>query len=445
MPDPARRPHLLYVAWGFPPCRGSGVYRALATANAFAADGWDVTVLTVEREVFERFTGADPSLEDLVDPRIDVVRVPFAWPILETDLRQWSAMRIFAPQVWRRLRTRADKRHFPEVSYGPWRPIIETAAEEIHTRRPVDLTLGTANPNVAFTAGAHLHERFGVPYVLDYRDAWTLDVFDGHLVHEPGSEVGRWEKRLVDSASEIWFVNEPIAAWHRRHYPEAADRIHVVSNGWDADLAPDHAPEVPPADRPLTFGYIGTISLKVPVTEFLEGWRRARERTPEMADARASIRGYLGFYKNPHPHLVEMVADAAPYGVSYDGPVPKNAVADVYQDFDVCLLILGTGTYVTSGKVFEYTATGKPIVSVHDAGNAATDVLRGYPLWFPCRTLDPDDIASALGAAAKAAREADVATRQECLDFGARYRRDLQLKPRVEALLAATTGDSVDR
>jgi len=445
MPDPARRPHLLYVAWGFPPCRGSGVYRALATANAFAADGWDVTVLTVEREVFERFTGADPSLEDLVDPRIDVVRVPFAWPILETDLRQWSALRIFAPQVWRRLRTRADKRLFPEVSYGPWRPIIEAAAEQIHARRPVDLTLGTANPNVAFTAGAHLHERFAVPYVLDYRDAWTLDVFDGHLVHEPTSEVGRWEKRLVDSASEIWFVNEPIAAWHRRHYPEAADRIHVVSNGWDADLAPDHAPEVPPADRPLTFGYIGTISLKVPVTEFLEGWRRARARTPEMADAGASIRGYLGFYKNPHPHLVEMVADAAPYGVSYDGPVPKNAVAEVYERFDVCLLILGTGTYVTSGKVFEYTATGKPIVSVHDAGNAATDVLRGYPLWFPCRTLDPDDIAEAIGAAARAAREADVATRQACLDFGARYRRDLQLKPRVEALLAATTGDSVAR
>lgn len=445
MPEPAHRPHLLYVAWGFPPCRGSGVYRALATANAFAAGGWDVTVLTVERDVFERFTGADPSLEDLVDPRIEVVRVPFSWPILETDLRRWSRTRIYAHPLWRRMRLAADRRHFPEVSYGPWRPVIEAAAERIHAQHPVDLTLGTANPNVSFTAGAHLHAKHGVPYVMDYRDAWSLDVFDGHRVHEATSEVGTWEKRLVDSAREIWFVNEPIAAWHRRTYPEAADRIHVVANGWDEDLAPDHAPEVPPADRPLTLGYIGTISLKVPVTEFLEGWRRARERTPELADARVSIRGYLGFYKNPHPHLVDLVAEAAPYGVAYDGPVPKNAVADVYEHFDVCLLILGTGKYVTSGKVFEYTATGKPIVSVHDAGNAATDVLRGYPLWFPCRTLDPDDIAEALGAAGRAARTADVATRQACLDFGAQYRRDLQLKPRVEALLADVAGHSVAR
>jgi hypothetical protein len=57
VPVRGARPHLLYVAWGFPPCRSGGVYRALATANAFARDGWDVTVLTVERELWERRTG----------------------------------------------------------------------------------------------------------------------------------------------------------------------------------------------------------------------------------------------------------------------------------------------------------------------------------------------------------------------------------------------------
>lgn len=443
MPHDGGRPHLLYVAWGFPPCRGSGVYRALATANAFAAGGWDVTVLTVEREVFERFTGSDPSLEDLVDPSIRVERIPFAWPILETDLREWSALRIFAPQVWRRLRTRADLRDFPEISYGPWRREVEAAAEQLHAERPFDLVLGTANPNVAFTAGAHLHELHGVPYVLDYRDAWSLDVFDGKRLHEPDSAVGRWEKRLFDSATEVWFVNEPIAAWHRTAYPEAAGRIHVVSNGWDPDLAPDHEPAAPPPDRPLTFGYIGTVSQKVPVAEFLAGWRLGRTRSPELAAARASLRGYLGFYKNPHPHLVELVAAAAPDDVHYDGPVPKNEVHEVYEDFDVCLLILGTGRYVTSGKVFEYLATGKPIVSVHDTGNAASDVLRGYPLWFPAASLAADDVADALVAAAEAARTASVETRRACREFGDRYRRDLQLMPRVGALLADVPGDSV--
>ena len=84
------RPHMLYVAWGYPPCRGGGVYRALATANRFAALGWKVTVLTADRETFHRFTGADLTLEERIDPSIEVVRVPFEWPILEADLRKWS-------------------------------------------------------------------------------------------------------------------------------------------------------------------------------------------------------------------------------------------------------------------------------------------------------------------------------------------------------------------
>ncbi|MBT9405145.1 hypothetical protein KBY50_26115, partial [Salmonella enterica subsp. enterica serovar Typhimurium] len=63
-----KTPHLLYVAWGYPPSRGSGVYRAWATANAFARAGWKVTVLTVPREVFEMSTGVDLTLEAQVDP-----------------------------------------------------------------------------------------------------------------------------------------------------------------------------------------------------------------------------------------------------------------------------------------------------------------------------------------------------------------------------------------
>ena len=94
------RPHLLYVAWGFPPCRGGGVYRALATANRFAALGWKVTVLTADRDTFFRFTGADLTLEERVDPSVEVVRVPFEWPILEADLRRWSKRRAANPKLW---------------------------------------------------------------------------------------------------------------------------------------------------------------------------------------------------------------------------------------------------------------------------------------------------------------------------------------------------------
>lgn len=434
MPVPGSRPHVLYVAWGFPPCRGGGVYRALATANAFAAGGFRVTVLTATAETFVRFTGADTSLEELVDPRIEVVRIPFEWPVLETDVRRWGAARVLAPRVWRKMRTRLDVKDFPEVGYGPWRRPLEEAASRIHAEDPVDLVVASANPNVDFTVASHLHATAGVPYVMDYRDAWMLDVFDGHLLHGEGSRVAELERDLIANAREVWFVNEPIRAWHQQRYPAHRDRMHVVANGYDPDFAPRPRREPHPAQRPLRFGYIGTVSPKVPLAEFADGWALARERDPGLADARAEIWGYLGFYSTPNPPLLRLVEEHATDGVSYAGPLPKQRVREVYDTFDAVLLVLGAGRYVTSGKVYEYTASALPIVSIHDPGNAASDVLAGYPLWFPVTDLSPESVADALGRAAAAAREATVDQRAACAEFASRYSRDLQLRPRVTAL-----------
>jgi glycosyltransferase involved in cell wall biosynthesis len=432
-------PHLLYVAWGFPPARSGGVYRALATANAFARSGWRVTVLTADRETFERHTGTDPGLEDQVDSRIRVVRVPFAWPLQEQDRSRWPVLRRRFPRVWRRARIAADRIPFPETVYGPWRTPLARAAIGIHEEHPVDLVVASANPNVDFTAAHALHRHSAVPYVLDYRDAWLLDVFDGHQIHTDRSRAARWEKRLVGSAAEVWFVNAPIRDWHATRYPEAADRMHVVANGFDPEFAPDGSRGGRRRGGPLRFGYIGTVSAKVPVAEFLEGWRAARRRCPELADATATVYGHLGFYAEQSPRLRELLTGYSDDGVSYGGPVSKTAVAATYADLDALLLILGTGRYVTSGKVYEYMASGLPIVSVHHPDNAASTVLDGYPAWFAVADLSTDEIAARLCDAARVATEASPDRRSRCVEFAAQYVRDRQLMPRVEALRAVVT------
>ena len=435
---PAHRavPHVLYVAWGYPPCRSGGTYRALATANAFAREGWDVTVLTCEREVFERYTGVDTSMEALVDPRIRVERVPFSWPALDRDLRRWSLPRALAPRAWTRARRWLDQVPFPEPAYGPWRPVIEQAAERIHRERHVDLCVATANPHVAFTAPLRLHERHAVPFVADYRDAWSFDVFSGKQLHTSRSRNGRWEARVLSGAEELWFVNEPIRARYAREHPDQAARMHVVANGYDAELAAEAVSRRPDAQLGLTFGYLGTISRQVPVAPLVAGWRAARHVDPLLRRSRVEMHGYIG-HNAPLPAVQAALATGADAGVSYLGPVPKAKVRETYGRFDVLLLVLGTGAYVTSGKVYEYLATGLPVVSVHDPANAATDVLRGYPLWFPAASLDPDDIACAIRDAANVALTAGEDVRAQAVEFARSYRRDSQLLPRVAALRAA--------
>jgi glycosyltransferase involved in cell wall biosynthesis len=428
--------HVLYVAWGFPPARSGGVYRALATSAALA-DAADVTVLTAEREAFERYTAVDEALEAYVDPRLRVRRLPFVWPAREPDRAHWPLGRRVAPRVWWRVRKQLDRVPFPEPGYGPWRSTLESAALAVHAERPVDLVVATANPYVDFVAARVLAREHGVPYVLDYRDAWMLDVFSGGLTHVRGGRVDRTERRLLAGAREVWFVNTPIRDWHAARHPDAASRMHVVANGVDAQFAPPPQLDPPRSGRPLRFGYLGTISRQVPVKELRSGWALARERSPELAAASAELVGHAGHYATTPTVVGEEGAGraAGSDGVLVRGPVSKTAVAHVYAGLDVLLLVLGTGRYVTSGKVYEYMASALPIVSVHDPGNAASDVLRGYPLWFPAADLSPDSVAAALVEGAAAARSADRATREACARHAASFTREAQLRPRIEALL----------
>lgn len=430
MTPPGDRPHALYVAWGFPPSRGSGVHRALATANGLVEAGFDVTVLTCDRETFFRATTADPSLEARVHPSIEVVRVPFSWPLADRDIRHWPRARALDPQGWRDARIREDHAQFPETGYGAWHGPLVRAAMDVHARRPVDVTVATANPNVDVDAAHQLFLRHGVPFVMDQRDAWTLDVFKETVTEDP--RILELEAAYVRDAAEVWFVNEPIRDWHVARYPDAADRIHVVANGFDRDLAPQARLEPAPPDRPLRFGYVGTLTPMLPVAPFLAAWAAARAHD-EMAGAHAELWGHLGFF-GADTDLAGRLARQPDSGVSYEGPVPRDQMRGLFDRFDALLLILGSGRYVTSGKVFEFMASALPIVSVHEPQVDASRVLRDYPLWFRARSLEPDAVAGALVEAARAARQADRSVREACAAYAEAFDRTRQLRPRLEAL-----------
>ncbi len=431
------RPHLLYTAWSFPPSRAGGVYRALATVNAFAADGWDVTVLTVPREVFSSSTGVDLSLEEQLAPDVRVLRVDPGATAHISDLHRWSRLRARNVELWRGIDRMRDLRRFPELTYGRWRPRLERAAAEVHAERRVDLAIGTANPNVDFTTGAFLSRRFGVPYVMDYRDAWGLDVFSGDPLGSwiPGR--ARTERRLLSGATEVWFVNEPIRTWHAQTYG-GAERMHVVANGYDEYEVPLAVPVRPEREEGLVFGYIGTMSDQVPVEPLVRAWGIGRRRGTIPESARLVIHGYVGH--SGTGTASDALAESASEGVLFRGPVSKSRIGATYAGFDALVLALGTGKYVTSGKVYEYAATGIPIVSVHDPGNAATEVVSDAPGWVGTRSLDAADIAEALSLAADIASKQTPEERVSAQQWGAQFARDAQLQPRIRTLRRIVEG-----
>lgn len=390
-------------------------------------------------------TGTDQTLEAQIHPSITIERVSFTAGAYQVDIRTWSRWRAYAPELWNGYRARKDLGSFPEPGYGSWRGPIEDAAVRIHNANPVDLTIGTANPHVDFMPGDRLFRESGVPYVMDYRDAWQLNVFSGKRLSAKGGAVDRIESLLLEHATEIWFVNEPIRSWHAEQHPQLSDKMHVVANGYDQTFAQFGTEIRSGRESGLVFGYIGTISGQVPMRELFEGWVAARKRSTLLAASRIELYGYLDHSGIPNEKILELLTEYRDQGIAYRGPVGRAEIAATYHSFDGLLLVLGTGKYVTSGKVFEYTATGLPLASIHDPGNAATTVLDASPVWRGIPDLSVNAVADALLDLAAAAKSQTATERRQAQNWAEQYERSRQLKPRISSLRAKVSPSGGER
>lgn len=425
------KPHLLYITFSFPPSTASSVYRCTAVANNFIRSGWDVTVITLDADIWSQISGTDQKLVESIDPRIRIVHVSDAGTEepARRDLRRYSRLRIEAPYLWRELLRRRLSRDFPENFHAAWLKPASEAARAVHAEHSVDLVMASANPYVSFGVARALE---GVPYVMDYRDAWAFNTITGEQDFGPDSEKGRLETTYLDDAAQVWFVNEPIRAEYAKRYPLAEQKMRVVENGFDPQ--PGHAQPVVKATEHPRFGYLGTLQyVNMPLEPFLEGWELAFGR-PDGPSAEAIFRGKLSSSGSAPAEVLAAFSAAADNGLHYEGPISKRDVAGFYGEMDALILLLSTGKYVTGGKTMEYLAAGRPIVSVHDLGNAATELVRDYPLWFPAKDLTPQGIAQALLDCAAAIANPDDARWQAAWDYGQQFERSRILEPVIAEL-----------
>jgi glycosyltransferase involved in cell wall biosynthesis len=433
------RPHAYYLAIGFPPAAKSGAHRMRETAGQLYAQGWDVTVVTIRQEAWERESGLDHSLSDGVDPRIRIVELPLTRAELNTDVRSFSKERSVDPQAWA---VDANHRHlevFPEAQFGGWRPALERAILDLHRRDPAELLVTTCAPYVNLAPTWRLWQEHRVPYVVDLRDGWSIDVTGGGEAFTPSSIAGRWEAKVLAEAVAVWCVNDPTADHYRTRYPQAADRVSVVRDGYDATAVPP-ADRVPDPEAGLRFGYLGTMTVKPPVlAAVLDGWRKARAEDPVLADATFELRGHIGAGAGPardDTAHIELLRAAYDDGVRYAGPVRHADVADVYGGWDALVLIATGGRYLSSGTVYEAFATGMPVLSAHPTDHDASRVLADSPMWTGAAGHDPDLLAASFRKAARLALAATPADRLAARATAARYARPAQLEPAVRRVTA---------
>jgi len=440
------KPHLLYIAFFFPPSRASGVYRALATVKAFDNAGWDVTVITADERFFEDEIGSvDRSLVDLIPESVEVERVPFSFrseaevrdlrdvgwfkgnfPLLSSGVRRRLGSFTVALDV---MRGRSALSFPMDDRYLSWIDPVVAKAKAIRRRKAFDHVLATGNPYSAFEAARLIAGIHGRPFTVDYRDPWAFDMRIGSLAKLSAPTFAA-EARIIDQAYACIQVNDAIASAYANLYPEKAHKQHIVMNGYDEASIPD---VVGPHNGPLTFGMLGTVTDLWPLGALFEAWHSRRKSLPPGSLLR--LGGHLGYFPWSADPLLATFPDQSA-GFEYVGPVPKTDVAGFYAGLDVVLVPLFGGPMVTAGKVLEVAALGTPIVCIQGRDGGARHFFEKHPLAIGVDP-DPDAVGAALLEAATLARTTTVEERVSVRQSMAEYERQTAMNELVSIVAQA--------
>lgn len=340
------KPHVLIVAWQFPPWNQVASGRMASWAAEFGKAGWNVTVVTPEKhpEPVHGPLNFDYEFPDSVE----VIEVPLALSRVGIDHRQKKLLRTISSFIG-------------FIRGGLWAIRAHRVAKK-HAEQ-ADLLVTSFGPWFVHWIGARITKRFEkLRWLADFRDLWTgRDIFDSATFHTrvimmnfPG-----FERRCLKRASQLTTVSNPLA-----HKLEAMHETpcETIYNGFEGKA---HAPELRSAGKRFDLIYTGGI------------YRKYYDPTPlfrVMAELRKEGFGpdsfRLHFYGQSaefplmrewlETHQIEDM-------VELHGYLSRHEIAQVQRDASALLFLAWTNEKadgILSGKLFEYFAAGRPIVSV---------------------------------------------------------------------------------
>ena len=382
--------HVLLVNYFFPPMMGGGVPRPVKMAKYLRQLGWDVTVLTVHGagQIDRRL-----SL-DGVARTVRVHEWPLGW-LLKVVGGLVRLMRRASERLTQRgLGSSTLDRGFAyeeqeiESSKIGW---ILPALSAALRGPPIDVAVVSLPPAASGTVGWLLNRLRGVPYLVEYRDPWTVGAFwtsdaDGR----PRADVvtraryrltRRLEATLLQRSAGAIIVNgEAHVARLAAAFPDQTlgKPIVHIRNGVDLDdTATDPEPDAPAGVLRLL--HTGFFYHFYTPHQLIGALRLTQHRSPESLDGVE-----VEFMGSGFPE--QLVEELDGWGL---GQLVRRTAAGTYSDalsamrradgLIAILPALESNYDRLPTKIYEYLSTDRPILVVADPNGAASELLAGTP------------------------------------------------------------------
>ena len=358
---PSRK--LLVLTYHWPPFPASGATRWTSLVKYLRRAGHEVTVVTTS--VFGTLpSDADEGVVRTGDLAEASQLSAFRRPPLEAPGEQGGTATKPAPAILTRTLV-------PDSYVASWVPFAVSAARRHLRSHRVDCVITSSPPDSVHLAGLGLGAERPA-WIADLRDGWRFEPL------KPAFPTGvqrrldaRLERRVATRADALVAATRPIAEDLGRRLGTPAT---LIPNAWDPDLEPE-VEAAPPVELPpdvFTLVHTGTLS---------GGWGRdprglasaLASLTIQSPDLRARVRLLLA--GRVRAEDVRLFADRGLEDiVEHLGPLPHADAIALQRAANALILVTSTNVGEATGKLFEYLASGRPIIAL-GGPNEATRIV----------------------------------------------------------------------
>ncbi|MDH4222629.1 MAG: glycosyltransferase [candidate division Zixibacteria bacterium] len=374
---------VLIISYNFPPLGGGGVQRTLKFAKYLPLFEWEPVILSVSNPDSPIW---DHSLLSELPPDIKTIRV------FSFEITRWE--RKFLSFFKSRIKSSNNKKEVQLKSSGnanPINPRLKSFFKKIYlfltswlripdhkvgwipfalleglsliNSRKIDLIYVTSPPHSSQLLGLLLSKLTRKPWVADFRDDWLEDVYKISKFSRLRLKFEKYLSRKVFSKASYVIANTEFKKEiYQRNYPEAKG-IETIYNGFDAEdlnrakQAKDRWQDDKFHICHSGYFYPGTA---LPLLEILKDF--FCENPALRGKIQFDVVGYL------EQEYREWISRNNLSGeIKYWGYVDHISSVNFLLKSHLLLHLTGSGgdfwKGVVAGKLFEYLASGKPILS----------------------------------------------------------------------------------
>jgi glycosyltransferase involved in cell wall biosynthesis len=367
---------VLIVTYYWPPGAGAGVQRWLKFARYLPEFGWTPVILTIDPH-YAAYPATDSALENEIPASLKVLKTPATdWFRLYKKDKSGIPSAGFATGGTGGVKSKISRFirgnfFIPDPRRG-WNNWAFGKACELIEKEGISHVITTSPPHSTQLIGLKLKKRYSqLKWTADLRDPWTDIYYYNNFYPSPLARYidSRYEKAVLSGADNIITVGESLKSIFSSKASGIANKIGVITNGYDEDDFVNIAARAPAR---FTISYIGTISDHYPAGGFLAAVEKF------AAAGRDVLVRFVGAAAGRQKQLINSALKSC--ACEFIPYMDHSSAVRYMFESSVLLMIIpehAGNKCIITGKLFEYMASRRPVLCLGPADGDAASILTG--------------------------------------------------------------------